>query len=245
MRPPKASSMTPPQKRLRQRPVACTEVWGPTSGWASPCAPTHHRHPPPPRANPRPAAIQVQSVPDDVYGLALYALDHAFSPNQPTNTIDFNLTTSPYVTSRELAAGQGPGACTPMQCWRAKGCNNCSSSGPSIADDAAERVCGHGTAQHTSAPNPSLLGPTVRGPCHHGVAQRGVFWVQGPSTRRCSTARGACCEGLRATCTTWPRTCPTSWMSCAPCAGGGWVGGWVKGVAGEGACRARRRARAT
>ena len=43
---------------------------------------------------------QVDQVPDDVYGLALYALDRSCAKNRATGAYNFNLGTSPFTTSR-------------------------------------------------------------------------------------------------------------------------------------------------
>lgn len=40
------------------------------------------------------------SLPEDTYGLALYALDRSFSPSTAPATIDFQLQASPFATSR-------------------------------------------------------------------------------------------------------------------------------------------------
>uniref|UniRef100_A0A6U0Z7P2 Uncharacterized protein n=1 Tax=Polytomella parva TaxID=51329 RepID=A0A6U0Z7P2_9CHLO len=45
-------------------------------------------------------AGQVLSLPDDTYGLALYALDRTFAPHRPFNTHDFNLHSSPFASSK-------------------------------------------------------------------------------------------------------------------------------------------------
>jgi len=45
---------------------------------------------------------QVDSIPRDSYSLALYALDRCYNPRPKTAPIlDFNLSTAPYITSRD------------------------------------------------------------------------------------------------------------------------------------------------
>jgi hypothetical protein len=72
--------------------------------------------------------VQVDMIPNDAYGLALYALDKTYSPKPKTGltgTHAFNLNVSPFSSSKSKhaaicsAVGRGrQGSIASLQCWQ-------------------------------------------------------------------------------------------------------------------------------